>query len=351
MTVMTAAVPANTSDKGAPGGRKPRRFSRHFGFRNIGAIYVWIALIVVFSLWIPGLWLRPVTATSILNDYAVTAIVAMGLVVSLAAGVIDLSFASTISLGGVVAGALLSATDLPVIVCLVAAVASGMLVGLVNAFAIIKLKLDSLLATLGTGAIVAAAAIGVSGDRILTDRMAGELNSVASTRIFGIEIAVFYAIILTIILAIFLEHTVGGRKVYATGYNAEAARLMGISVGRVRTGALVITGGFAAFGGVILAARITAASPDGGAHYLIPVFSAVFLGATQFRSGRFNTWGTLVAVLVIGTGSLGLILAGVPRWAPNVFSGLILIAAVAITVADWKPLRTKKSAEKDGTKA
>lgn len=327
-------------DTSAPA-RAPFSLTRYVGFRNIGAVYVWIAMIALFAIWIPALWLRPATFTSIVNDYAVTALVALSLVIALAARLFDLSIASTVSLGGVVAGALLTNTDLPPLVCALIAVLSGALVGAANAFAVVVLKLDSLLATLGTGAIVAALAIAVSGDRILTERMTGEYSSIATTRVFGIDVSFLYVLILMVVIGLITEQTVIGRRLYATGFNAEAARLMGIRVNRIRTGAFMFTGAIAAFAGVILTARLQAASPDAGAHYLIPAFSAAFLGATQFRAGRFNAWGTVVAVLVIGTGSLGLILAGVPSWAPQVFSGLILIIAVAITVADWKPRRRK----------
>jgi ribose transport system permease protein len=88
--------------------------------------------------------------------------------------------------------------------------------------------------------------------------------------------------------------------------------------------------------GVALTARIEAADPSNGPSYLIPAFSAAFLGATQFRHGRFNPWGTVVSVLLLGTGSIGLLLAGAPQWAPQVFQGVVLIAAVSLTVVQGR---------------
>ncbi len=316
-----------------------RNALRGFGFGTIGAVYVWLGMIVLFALWIPDLWLDRATVTTLMSDYSVTALAALSLVIVLSARLFDLSIGSTMSLGGVVAGHLLATTSLPPALCAVGGVLAGALVGLANALAVVWLRLESLIATLGTGAIVAAMAVALSGDKVLTERMSGEFNLIAIGEIAGINVAFIYVIALMAVMGLVLEQTAAGRRLYATGYNTEAARLMGVRVNRVKVVAFMVSGALAGFAGVILAARLQAGAPDAGAHYLIPAFSAAFLGATQFRHGRFNPWGAVLAVLVIGTGSLGLSLAGGPTWAPDVFSGLILIVAVAITVAERGPRR------------
>ncbi|MDT0203056.1 ABC transporter permease [Nocardioides sp. AE5] len=329
---------ASVPDSGV-GRKNPLRF---LGFGTIGAVYVWIAMVVLFAIWIPDLWLSSATVTSIINEYSVTALATLSLVVVLAARQFDLSIGSTMSLGGVVAGYMLANTSLPPALCALVAVLSGLVVGLANAIAVVWLRLESLIATLGTGAIVAAMAVAISGDRFLTERMTGDFSLIAVGEIAGINVAFLYVIGIMVVMGLVLEHTPAGRHLYATGYNSDAARLMGVRVNRVKVIAFMVTGAIAAFAGVILAARLQAAAPDAGAHYLIPAFSAVFLGATQFRHGRFNSWGAVLAVLVIGTGSLGLSLAGGPSWAPEVFTGLILIIAVAITVAERKPKKNSR---------
>jgi ribose transport system permease protein len=95
--------------------------------------------------------------------------------------------------------------------------------------------------------------------------------------------------------------------------------------------AFVTSAVIAGFAGMVLAARVSSGSPTAGPAYLIPAFSAAFLGATQFRQGRFNPWGTVIAVLLLGTGNVGLLLAGGPNWTPTLFEGVVLIAAVALT--------------------
>lgn len=332
------AAPADT------GPRTNRRGAlRGLGFGTIGAVYVWLGMVAAFAVWIPDLWLDQATVTTLMSDYAVTALAALSLVVVLAARLFDLSIGATMSLGGVVAGHMLATTSLPPALCAAAGLVAGALVGLANALAVVWLRLESLIATLGTGAIVAAMAVALSGDKVLTERMSGDFNLIAIGEIAGVNVAFLYVIVLMILMGLVLEQTAAGRRLYATGYNAEAARLMGVRVNRVKVVAFVVSGALAGFAGVILAARLQAAAPDAGAHYLIPAFSAAFLGATQFRHGRFNPWGAVLAVLVIGTGSLGLSLAGGPTWAPDVFSGLILIIAVAITVAERGPRRAGAS--------
>jgi ribose transport system permease protein len=115
---------------------------------------------------------------------------------------------------------------------------------------------------------------------------------------------------------------------YAIGFDAETARLTGLPVARLRTISLLVSGVIAAFAGIILAASVGSADPNVGASYLIPAFSATFLGATQFRGGRFNTWGTLVAVFLLATGDYGMIEVGGPTWATSIFEGVVLLIAI-----------------------
>ena len=113
---------------------------------------------------------------------------------------------------------------------------------------------------------------------------------------------------------------------------------VGLRVDRLRTISLLWSGVVASFAGVCLASQLGGADPSTGPEYLIPAFSAAFVGATQFRHGRFNPWGAVVvAVLMIGTGSVGLLLlAGTQQWMPQVFQARCWIAAVGITMYQRK---------------
>ena len=137
-----------------------------------------------------------------------------------------------------------------------------------------------------------------------------------------------------------LERTPIGRRVYATGSNPRAAALAGIRTSRVLLGALVTGGVVAALAGLLETSQIGAGDPTIGPGFLLPVIAAVFLGSTQFRGGRFNIWGTVVATYVLAVGVKGLQLAGLPVWIPDLFNGAALLIAVGL--AAWR--RTPKVA-------
>jgi ribose transport system permease protein len=312
-------------------------------FGNIGAIYVWAALIVLFAIWVPHLFLTANAVEQICNQYSISAIVALALVLPLSAGVYDLSVGSIMGLTGVVAGALLGHTKLPVAIVIILALAVGALCGSVNAL-IVWLGINSFIATLATGSIIAAITLGASGEQILTQRLFGSFSKLSSISVEHTQLPFLYMIIIAVLIGLLLSRTVLGRRIYATGFNQEAARLAGLSVGRIRSFSLVMSGLLAGFAGVALAARVQAADPSAGPSYLIPAFSAVFLGATQFGRGRFNALGTAIAVFMIGTGSYGLLLAGAPQWAPQLFQGVILVFAVGLTVFRVRFPRRRRAA-------
>ena len=95
----------------------------------------------------------------------------------------------------------------------------------------------------------------------------------------------------------------------------------------------------ASIAGITLTARVASGTPGAGGAYLLPAFAGAFLGATQFRNGRFNTWGTVLAVVLIGTGDYGLNLSHAPQWSPQVFDGVALITAVGLTSLERGRLR------------
>lgn len=317
-----------------PTGNEGERLPRWLGslsYRNIGAVYVWILLIIIFTIWVPDLFPTDQTAKSVLNQYAITGLAALSIVMPLAAGVFDLSIGSVIGFAGVFAGWCLNTLGVPPAAAVALTLLAGVAIGLFNSLVVVKMNIDSFIGTLATGAIIAAATLGVSGDEIIVGKVSGNFTKIASTSIEGVQLPVLYMLIGMLILGFVLEQTVFGRHVYASGYGPEVARLVGLRVGRVRTISLVCSSTLASFAGIALASRIGSADPTVGPEYLIPAFSAAFVGASQFRGGRFNPWGTVVAVLMIGTGSIGLLLAGTPNWTPQVFQGAVLIAAVGIT--------------------
>jgi ribose transport system permease protein len=155
----------------------------------------------------------------------------------------------------------------------------------------------------------------------------------------GVDVSIFGAIAVALGLWIILEHTATGRRLYAAGFNPEAARLANIRTDRLRFCALITSAGIAGFAGIVLASQLGAGSTTAGTSYLLPAYAAAFVGATQFKGGRPNAWGTVVAVLMLGTGILGLGLANAPSFSANLFTGIVMIVAIAAVGVERRTLQ------------
>lgn len=301
-------------------------------FDRIGAVYVWLGIIVVFSLWVPETFPNLATAKQILNANAITALAALSITIPLAARVFDLSFAFVMTLTGVVVAHLIAKDGVPVVPAIALALGVGVGVGVINAVVVVVMRIDSFIATLATGSLIAALITMVTNEVPITDAKLGDaFAKIGQTSVGGITLGVFYCAVVALAIWYLLEHTATGRRLYATGFNPDAARLAGVRVDRLRFLSLVVSGGLAGATGIILASTLGSGSPTAGTPYLLPAFAAAFLGATQLKHGRFNAGGTLIAVLLLGTGVTGLALANAPQWAGDMFVGIVLIASLALT--------------------
>lgn len=317
----------------APGGSAGRIVSiasRLAGFRNISAIYVFLVIFGVFAVWIPETFLTSTTWRTLLNEQAITALAALGLIAPLAAGVFDLSIGSQVGLGAVLAGWLQVHHGLSPAEAVLLTVLVGAGVGLINGVLVAIVRLDSFIATLGVSSVLLAGVAWVSSGQQIVG-LSRHFAKLASGQLFGLSYPVYYLLLATVALWYVLEFTPLGRRLYATGGNAEAAKLSGVRIASVVLGSFIACGVLAAFAGVLVSSQLGTADPTVGPSYLLPAFSAAFLGATQFRNGRFNVWGTVVAVYVLATGVKGLQLAGAPSWIPELFNGVALLVAVSLT--------------------
>lgn len=306
-----------------------RRFS--LGFDKYSGLYVWALLILVFSLWIPDLFLQGSTFKQVLSFQTISAIVALGLILPVAAGAFDLTIAGTLTVSVCWTAWALS-NHYGVVVAAGGALLIGIIIGLLNSLVVVKLKVNSFIGTLGMSSILVAIAYMITDSQqiVLSTQGYAPFFEFAREEIFGLPRSVYYAAVLAVIFWWVLEYTPFGRYLYAIGGNPIAARLAGVRVGRITTLAFVISGLTASFGGIVYLSTIGTATPDSGSGYLLPVFSAVFLGATQIRPGRVNVLGTLVAIFLLATGVTGLQLGGAPGYVTELFNGVALIVAVAL---------------------
>ena len=307
------------------------RWVSRLAFDKIGAVYVWLAIIVVFSVWVPDTFSNLTTAKQILNSNAITGLAALSVTIPLAARVFDLSFALNMTLCGV-AVAHFVVDGVPLVLAVALGVLIGLFVGLINATVVVGMKIDSFIATLATGSLIQALITMVTNDTPISDvKLAGGFAKIGQTTVGGITLPVFYFAAVAVGIWYLLEHTATGRRLYAVGFNPDAARLAGVKVARLQFLALVTSGVLAGAAGIVLASILGGGSPTAGTPYLLPGFAAVFLGATQLKHGRFNAGGTIIAVLLLGTGTTGLGLANAPQWSSALFVGIVLIAALTVT--------------------
>jgi ribose transport system permease protein len=325
--------PAQTGPPPAQTGPSPAQGLAHdLAFDRIGAVYVWLGIVVLFSLWVPETFPNLATAKQILNANAITALAALSITIPLAARVFDLSFAFVMTLTGVVVAHLIAKDGVPVVPAIAIALGVGVGVGVINAVVVVVMRIDSFIATLATGSLIAALITMVTNEVPITDAKLGDaFAKIGQTSVGGITLSVFYCAVVAVAIWYLLEHTATGRRLYATGFNPDAARLAGVRVDRLRFLSLVVSGGLAGATGIILASTLGSGSPTAGTPYLLPAFAAAFLGATQLKHGRFNAGGTIIAVLLLGTGVTGLALANAPQWAGDMFVGIVLIASLALT--------------------
>jgi ribose transport system permease protein len=317
---------------------------------KIAGIYVLLLMIVLFSIWEPDTFPEADTVRQILNNYAIDAMVALTLVIPLSAGVFDISVPYTMTLSGVMATYAIVNSGLPIGVAILLALGVSLLVGIVNGVVVVVFKIESLIATLATGFLVQAMIQWRTGSRNISGaELSGTFQDIAQKDVaWNLTRPVFYAVIMAAAIWYVMEHTATGRRIYATGFNRDASRLASVRTDRLQFGCLIVSSLLAGITGLVLASNLGSGSPTAGNLYLLPAFAAVFLGATQLKSGRFNAWGTIIAVLMLGTGRTGLALAEVDEWIRDVFVGLVLITALALTVFEVR--RAGGAARRAGAK-
>ncbi len=287
-------------------------------------------LIVVFSLLRPDTFFTVSTLRGVAADQAVTGIAAIGVLVAFACGAFDLSIGAVLGLGVVMITWLQAEAGWPAWMAAIATLGIGATVGAANGLVVTKLRVNSFIATLAMASIVEAVIYGVTDGRQIVGSLSADFLRFGQSRPFGVPSTVFYLAAVAVVAWVVLEHTPVGRFIYAVGSNSEAARLSGIKTSRYLFGSLVASAALATLAGVVFAAKIGSASLTAGPPYLLPAFAAVLLGTTQFRPGRANVAGTVLALMLVATGSKGLQLLGVPIWVSSLFNGTVLIVAVAL---------------------
>lgn len=298
--------------------------------------------IVIFSIASPHNFASVATLQTLLTTNAALLVIAAGQTLILIVGEFDLSFAGTVGLAGCMMVVLHGAS---VGVSLITSLAVVLAFGLLNAFFVVILGVNSIIATLGMGTVTTGVAIAASNGQTVPNPYTS-LGGLINHRWLGISVSFYVAVLAILLLWAVLERTTWGRNAYFVGAGRRAAAYAGIEVNRARVLAFAISALSGWLAGMILFGQSGSADATFGSDYLLTVIAAVFLGYTAIKPGRFNALGTLVGMLVLAIGTTGIEVLAAPVWLTDVFSGAILFVAVALAnvLGSAKGMRALRSA-------
>jgi ribose transport system permease protein len=297
-----------------------------------------IVLFVVFSLASPNFF-QFNNIVGILLATAVNGVLALGVTFIIVTGGIDLSVGTVMSLSAVMAGVFITVWGLPVPLGVLAALATGASVGLLNGLLISKIKIPPFIATLGTMMIARGLALVISGLKPIYFNDAPAFTNIAMGSVLGAVVpgfdipnAVLILFVAAIIAGIILSKTILGRYTFALGSNEEATRLSGVNVMAWKTAIYTLGGAFSGLAGVLIAARLNSAQPALGAGYELDAIAAVVIGGTSLSGGEGTILGTIIGAFIISVLTNGLRILSVPQEWQIVVTGVIVITAVYLDI-------------------
>lgn len=339
-TRLGVASPGETQAETFPGSHRTARLRLRALARAYLVVLLIPLLILVFSLWAPNTFATFGTAQTLLTTNAALLILAVGQTFVLVVGEFDLSFAGLVGMSG----CLMVGFHVPVGTALIVSLAATLAVGFVNAFFVVILGVNSLIATLGMSTVTTGIALAATNSQTVPNPYAG-FGSFIIHRIGGVGIPFYIALAAILILWGVLERTRLGRNAYFVGSGRKAAAYAGIRVNHIRTLAFVVSAFTSWLAGLFLFGQSGSADATFGSGYLLTVIAAVFLGYTAIKPGRYNALGSLVGMLVLAVGTTGIEVLAAPIWLTDVFSGAILFVAVALanvlgTVQGLRALRS-----------
>ena len=275
-------------------------------------------------------FLEPATLLQLAADTAVLFILATGVTFVIMLGGIDLSIQAMASLSSVVVALTLARFGYGAFAL---AFGLGILAGLLSGIAHVKLRIPSFIATLAMGGVLYSAALVISKERSITlgESERGYLGWITGT-LFGVPNVVVIGLVVLLIAHVLQSRTRFGRYSAAIGAGEPAAYASGVKVDRQKVIAFVLSGACAALAGIVLVGRLASGSPTLASELLLPSIAAVVVGGTAITGGVGSIWRTLVGALIISVVRIGMTFLGVNIFAQNIVFGVVLVAAVAITI-------------------
>ncbi|MEU5196478.1 ABC transporter permease [Streptomyces scabiei] len=325
----TTGAPPTGQSRGTGGGSRLRGHV----IGTYGLLTLTVLLFLVFSLTLPDTFPTLDNISSILSNQSIPAMLALGAMIPIVTGKFDLSVGYGLGLAHVLTMQLIVHNGWPwPMACLVVIVGGGV-IGVFNGLLVEFAKIDSFIATLGTGSVLYAFTGWITdGARIVpgTQGLPPAFTDLYDSKVLGLPVPAFYVLGLAVVLWLLLERLPLGRYLYVIGSNARAADLVGIPTRRYGVYAFAGSGIVVGFAGVLLAAQQQIGNPSVGMDYLLPAFVGALLGSTAIKPGRANAAGTVVAVAILAIGLAGIQQLGAEFWATSLFNGGTLLLAVGL---------------------
>jgi ribose transport system permease protein len=293
----------------------------------VGALVI---LLVVFGVASSGREFLETNLVSILDSGSILGVIAVGEVIVMISGNLDISVGSGAGLVTATMAEIFAHFHSNLALGLVIAVATGLAAGLVNGVAVAYARVNSVIATLATySAYLGIALLVTNGQEAAINSNA--LGTLGTGKAGPIPYLVIVLIVVTVLAMFLMRHSLGGHRMYAVGGSDQASRLAGLKVQRYMLAAFLLSGLCVAIGGVMLAGQTGTAQPTEGSVGLeLTAITAVLLGGTGLTGGTGTVLGAVLGVLVLSTLDNGLLLLGVPSFWQQVATGVVLMIAVLL---------------------
>jgi ribose/xylose/arabinose/galactoside ABC-type transport system permease subunit len=335
-TTMSNAT--TTSSTAAPAPQAPARRGAGSHLRSVLAareagLAGVLVLLVLFLSWRSPYFLTTGNFVVVGRQASLSLLIAVGMTFVILAGGIDLSVGSTVALVSILTGEFMVNLQLNPVLAAVLALACGLVVGLVNGVLVATTAIPPFVVTLGMLAVARGLALGITQGQSISGMPAGFLV-LGQGSMAGIPIPVWIAAVVAVVAHLVLARTRFGRNVFFVGSNEQAAVLSGIRVRRTKIAIFTIAAGLAALEAVIETARLSVGQPSAGNGYELVAIGAVVIGGASLFGGEGSVLGTVLGTLLLALIQDGLILLGISAYWQQVFSGVIIVAAVALNI--WR---------------
>ncbi len=308
--------------------------------RQIGLLGA-IAVLLILAVFLTPSLFQLGTIHLTIRNYSVVGILVLGMMAVILTGGIDLSIGSELALSGMLTSLLMAEhPEIPVLLLIVIGVAVGLLCGLINGVLVGKLYIQPIIATLATMNIYRGATYFVSGGKWVTSSQYTDSFAHLSGGQFGLYNIIWFLLVLSVLMSIFLAYTKYGRRLYAVGSNEKSSRIAGIKASNIKILAYVIMGGLAGLAGILYSANYKSFAPNIGIGMEMDVIAICVLGGVSITGGRGNFKSVVTAFVMMTLVSAFLsMLPGMSLWT-NALQGSIIIVAVIVN------LLTERIAEK-----